>query len=149
MGALRLERPYRHARPMALVSAVATLLAALFVCLGSGPSGPGGHPGHERAAAPTAVGPGGAAPPGVSSGPAATPVPGTGRAAYVCPYDRGDCSLFPALSPAVLSAPPLDPPLHTEDRLPRVDALAGEGARRDPGVRPRAPDLHVLQVLRT
>lgn len=137
MGALRLERPYRHARPMALVSAVATLLAALFVCLGSGPSGPGGHPGHERAAAPAPV------------GPAATPVPGTGRAAYVCPYDRGGCSLFPALSPAVLSAPPLDPPLHTEDRLPRVDALAGEGAGRDPGVRPRAPDLHVLQVLRT
>lgn len=122
---------------MALVSAVATLLAALFVCLGSGPSGPGGHPGHERAAAPASV------------GPTATPVPGTGRAAYVCPYDRGDCSLFPALSPAVLSAPPLDPPLHTEDRLPRVDALAGEGAGRDPGVRPRAPDLHVLQVLRT
>ncbi|NML49468.1 hypothetical protein HHL19_03790 [Streptomyces sp. R302] len=137
MGALRLERPYRHARPMALASAVATLLAALFVCLGSGPSGPGGHPGHERAAAPAAA------------GPSATPVTDTGRAAYVCPYDRGDCSLFPALSPAVLSAPPLDPPLHTEDRLPRVDALAGEGAGRNPGARPRAPDLHVLQVLRT
>ncbi|MFJ5706997.1 hypothetical protein [Streptomyces sp. NPDC093105] len=140
MGALRLERPYRHARPMALASAVATLLAALFVCLGSGPVGPGGHPGHERAATAPA-----AAPPG----PAATPVPGTGRAAYVCPYDRGDCSLFPSLSPAVLSAPPLDPPLHTEDRLPRVDALAGDGAAGGPGVRPRAPDLHVLQVLRT
>ncbi|MFJ3611208.1 hypothetical protein [Streptomyces hydrogenans] len=140
MGALRLERPYRHARPMALVSAVATLLAALFVCLGSGPAGPGGHTGHARAAA---------AAPAASPGPAATPVPGTGAAAYVCPYDRGDCSLFPSLSPAVLSAPPLDPPLHTEDRLPRVDALAGDGAGRDPGVRPRAPDLHVLQVLRT
>ncbi|GHE24771.1 hypothetical protein [Streptomyces hydrogenans] len=140
MGALRLERPYRHARPMALVSAVATLLAALFVCLGRGPAGPGGHPGHARAAA---------AAPAASPGPAATPVPGTGAAAYVCPYDRGDCSLFPSLSPAVLSAPPLDPPLHTEDRLPRVDALAGDGAGRDPGVRPRAPDLHVLQVLRT
>ncbi|MEU2544702.1 hypothetical protein ABZ618_04560 [Streptomyces roseolus] len=131
---------------MALASAVATLLAALFVCLGSGPSGPDGHPGHERAAAATTVGP---AAPGASSGPAATAVPGAGRAAYVCPYDRGDCSLFPALSPAVLSAPPLDPPLHAEDRLPRVDGLAGEGAGRDPGVRPRAPDLHVLQVLRT
>ncbi|MFE5792997.1 hypothetical protein ACFQ8C_10540 [Streptomyces sp. NPDC056503] len=140
MGAMRLERPYRHARPMALVSAVATLLAALFVCLGSGPGGPGGHPGHERAAATAPV---------ASPGPTATPVPGIGRAAYVCPYDRGDCSLFPSLSPAVLSAPPLDPPLHTEDRLPRVDALAGDGAGRDPGTRPRAPDLHVLQVLRT
>ncbi|MER8038849.1 hypothetical protein ACFCZV_11305 [Streptomyces hydrogenans] len=140
MGALRLERPYRHARPMALVSAVATLLAALFVCLGSGPTGPGGHPGHGRTAA-------GA--PAVSSGPAATPVAAPGRAAYVCPYDRGDCSLFPSLSPAVLSAPPLDPPLHTEDRLPRIDPLTGDGSGRDPGIRPRAPDLHVLQVLRT
>ncbi|GAA3057577.1 hypothetical protein GCM10017562_23080 [Streptomyces roseofulvus] len=140
MGALRLERPYRHARPMALVSAVATLLAALFVCLGSGPGGPGGHPGHDRAAGTAAA---------ASPGPAATPVPGPGRAAYVCPYDRGDCSLFPSLSPAVLSAPPLDPPLHAEDRLPRVDARAGDGAAGGPGVRPRAPDLHVLQVLRT
>ncbi|MFF9145496.1 hypothetical protein ACWGBV_28275 [Streptomyces sp. NPDC055051] len=140
MGALRLERPSRHARPLALVSAVATLLGALFVCLGPGPAGPGRHPGHERAAAAATA----AAP-----GPAATPVPGGDRSAYVCPYDRGDCSLFPSLSPAVLSAPPLDPPLHTEDRLPRVDALAGDGAAGGPGVRPRAPDLHVLQVLRT
>ncbi|MFD5769164.1 hypothetical protein ACFWIN_25540 [Streptomyces sp. NPDC127049] len=140
MGALRLERPYRHARPLALVSAVATLLGALFVCLGPGPAGPGRHPGHERAAAAATA----AAP-----GPAATPVPGGGRSAYVCPYDRGDCSLFPSLSPAVLSAPPLDPPLHTEDRLPRVDARAGDGTAGGPGVRPRAPDLHVLQVLRT
>ncbi|MFE6227724.1 MULTISPECIES: hypothetical protein [unclassified Streptomyces] len=144
MGALRLERPYRHARPMALVSAVATLLAALFVCLGSGPGGPDAHPGHGGAAAASAR-PAVAA----SPGPAATPVPGPGRSAYVCPYDRGDCSLFPSLSPAVLSAPPLDPPLHAEDRLPRVDALAGDGAAGAPGVRPRAPDLHVLQVLRT
>ncbi|MFD4374571.1 hypothetical protein [Streptomyces sp. NPDC058486] len=125
---------------MALVSAVATLLAALFVCLGSGPGGPDGHPGHGRAA-----------PKAPATAPAATPVSGpvSERAAYVCPYDRGDCSLFPSLSPAVLSAPPLDPPLHTEDRLPRFDTLAADGASRDPGVRPRAPDLHVLQVLRT
>ncbi|MEU3609119.1 hypothetical protein AB0E83_27265 [Streptomyces sp. NPDC035033] len=86
---------------------------------------------------------------GAPSGRTATPVPGPGRSAYVCPYDRGGCSLFPSLSPAVLSAPPLDPPLHAEDRLPRVGAFAGGGAARDPGVRPRAPDLHVLQVLRT
>ncbi|MFF8410326.1 hypothetical protein [Streptomyces omiyaensis] len=144
MGALRLERPYRHARPLALVSAAATLLAALFVCLGSGPAGPGGHPGHGRT---VGAGPGSVS--GTAAGPAATPVPGTGRAAYVCPYDRGDCSLFPSLSPAVLGAPPLDPPLHAEDRLPRFDALARDGAAGGPGVRPRAPDLHVLQVLRT
>ncbi|WP_282691926.1 hypothetical protein [Streptomyces sp. CC208A] len=140
MGALRLERPSQRARPLALASAVATLLAALFVCLGSGPGGAdaaGGHPGHGRSAA-LAV-----------EGPSLTAVPAPGRSAYVCPYDRGGCSLFPSLSPAVLSAPPLDPPLHAEDRLPRVDAVGGDGAARGPGVRARAPDLHVLQVLRT
>ncbi|GHG16385.1 hypothetical protein ACFFSH_33610 [Streptomyces filamentosus] len=138
MGALRLERPYQHARPLALVSAVATLLAALFVCLGGGPGGSGGHPGHGGGSATALTAP---------AGPAATPV--SEPAAYVCPYDRGDCSLFPSLSPAVLSAPPLDPPLHAEGRPPRGDARAGEGATGDPGTRPRAPDLHVLQVLRT
>ncbi|MGW1011994.1 hypothetical protein ACWD4X_18435 [Streptomyces termitum] len=210
MGATRLERLSRHARPMALVSAVATLLAALFVCLGGGPAGPGGsagasgaggpggadgpggHTGHGRGVAraafpdlPTALsgratapsGPGVAPPgprtalpgprtappslPGASSGlragaPGAVPVraplsaPEADRATYVvCPYDGGGCSLFPSLSPAVLSAPPLDPPLHTEGRPPRFDAGAGDGAVLRPGVRPRAPDLHVLQVLRT
>ncbi|GHB04353.1 hypothetical protein GCM10010305_54470 [Streptomyces termitum] len=216
MGATRLERLSRNARPMALVSAVATLLAALFVCLGGGPAGPGGsaggsgaggpggdgpggHTGHGRGVAraafpdlPTALsdratassGPGAAlsgpqtalsgpraalpgprtAPsslPGASSGlraaapgavPARAPLsaPEADRATYVvCPYDGGGCSLFPSLSPAVLSAPPLDPPLHTEGRPPRFDVGAGDGAVLRPGVRPRAPDLHVLQVLRT
>ncbi|MGW0120708.1 hypothetical protein [Streptomyces sp. NPDC003327] len=127
---------------MALASAVATLLAALFVCLGTGAvTGPGGaHAGHGGTAA--AV--------GQAEAQVAPTVAGAGSgAAYVCPYDRGDCSLFPSLGPAVLSAPPLDPPLHVEDRLPRVDALTGDGPARRSGVLPRAPDLHVLQVLRT
>ncbi|MFF4869249.1 hypothetical protein ACIPQA_18815 [Streptomyces sp. NPDC090109] len=116
---------------MALVSAVATLLAALFFCLGTGPeAGPGSHHGaapeqEARAAA------------------AAVPVE------YVCPYDRGGCSLFPSLSPAVLGAPPLDPPLQAADGLPRLAPVSGDGPARRSGVRPRAPDLHVLQVLRT
>ncbi|MFD8975853.1 MULTISPECIES: hypothetical protein [unclassified Streptomyces] len=113
---------------MALVSAVATLLAALFVCLGSGP-GPDPH--HEAV-------------PETYGARASTVV-----AEYICPYERGGCSLVPSLSPAVLSAPPLDPPLHAEGRLPRLDPPSGDGPARRSGIRPRAPDLHVLQVLRT
>ncbi|TXS14062.1 hypothetical protein EAO70_21015 [Streptomyces sp. adm13(2018)] len=149
MGATRLVRPSQHARPMALVSAVATLLAALFFCLGAGP-GPGDHhadagpragDGTPVAGTPTAA--------RAVGGTAATrPVGGT-AVEYVCPYDRGGCSLFPSLSPAVLSAPPLDPPLHAADGPPRSGPASGDGAARRSGVRPRAPDLHVLQVLRT
>ncbi|WP_017238937.1 hypothetical protein [Streptomyces sp. SS] len=104
---------------MALASAVATLLAALFLCLGAGPDREDPH--HEPGESLRAV---------------------TVVGEYVCPYDRGGCSLFPSLSPAVLSAPPLDPPL---------DAAGGpdDGPARRSGAQPRAPDLHVLQVLRT
>ncbi|MGW8767821.1 hypothetical protein ACWGN5_35655 [Streptomyces sp. NPDC055815] len=112
---------------MALASAVATLLAALFLCLGTGPDGERAH--HQEG--PVAA--------------AATAATG----AYVCPYDRGGCSLFPSLSPAVLSAPPLDPPLHAEGGPPRLAPPSGDGPARRSDARPRAPDLHVLQVLRT
>ncbi|MCX5225848.1 hypothetical protein ABZY16_24620 [Streptomyces sp. NPDC006553] len=139
MGATRLVRPSQHARPMALVSAVATLLAALFFCLGAGP----GPENHHAGTGPRT--PSGATATGTTATPAAT---GT-VVEYICPYDRGGCSLFPSLSPAVLSAPPLDPPLHAADGLPRFEPPSGDGAARRSGVRPRAPDLHVLQVLRT
>ncbi|MFF5638985.1 hypothetical protein [Streptomyces sp. NPDC012825] len=114
---------------MALVSAVATLLAALFFCSGTGPGAGASHHGAvpER------------------QGQAATAV----AVEYVCPYDRSGCSLFPSLSPAVLSAPPLDPPLQAADGPPRLAPVSGDGPARRSGVRPRAPDLHVLQVLRT
>ncbi|MFJ4341318.1 hypothetical protein [Streptomyces sp. NPDC088915] len=114
---------------MALVSAVATLLAALFFCPGAGP---GAGPGHHGAVPERRV-------------QTATAV----TVEYVCPYDRGGCSLFPSLSPAVLGAPPLDPPLQAADGLPRLAPVSGDGPARRSGVRPRAPDLHVLQVLRT
>ncbi|MFZ4296893.1 hypothetical protein ACOZE3_03070 [Streptomyces cinereoruber] len=134
---------------MALVSAVATLLAALFFCLGTGPgAGAGAHhgagpepQGRESGQDATAVAVTGPVP--VTSRPVTVPVE------YVCPYDRGGCSLFPSLSPAVLSAPPLDPPLQAADGLPRLAPVSGDGPARRSGVRPRAPDLHVLQVLRT
>ncbi|MFB9554887.1 hypothetical protein [Streptomyces roseoviridis] len=112
---------------MALVSAVATLLGALFLCLGV--ADPAERAEHHRAAAHVTG--------------------GDRHVQYVCPYGGGDCSLFPSLSPAVLSAPPLDPPLHAVGRLPRPDASPADGRVFLAGARPRAPDLHVLQVLRT
>ncbi|MFI8822855.1 hypothetical protein [Streptomyces sp. NPDC053431] len=130
MGASRLDGPPRHARPLALASAVATLLGALFLCLGVGHPGagdPAERIGHVSATGPVAAQPG----------------------QYVCPYDRGGCSLFPALSPAVLSAPPLDPPLHAAGGGPRLAAPRSSGQAPRSDARPRAPDLHVLQVLRT
>ncbi|MEU4066177.1 hypothetical protein AB0F25_27820 [Streptomyces wedmorensis] len=111
---------------MALASAVATLLAALFLCLGAGPDREDPH--HEPGESLRAV---------------------TVVGEYVCPYDRGGCSLFPSLSPAVLSAPPLDPPLDAAGGPPRLAAPPGDGPARRSGAQPRAPDLHVLQVLRT
>ncbi|MFJ8659281.1 hypothetical protein [Streptomyces sp. NPDC093795] len=132
---------------MALVSAVATLLAALFFCLGAEPDGhheaeakAGAQPG-TRAVTLAGGGTAGSAAAASNSGPAVRE--------YVCPYDRGGCSLFPSLSPAVLSAPPLDPPLHTAGGPPRLDPPSGDGPARRSGAQPRAPDLHVLQVLRT
>ncbi len=129
---------------MALVSAVATLLAALFFCLGSGPgAGTGTDAHHPRADA---------VPADAVRAHAVRADASRGSAVvreYVCPYDRGGCSLFPSLSPAVLSAPPLDPPLHAEGGLPRLDPPSDDGPARRSCAQPRAPDLHVLQVLRT
>ncbi|ATW48163.1 hypothetical protein ACWGJT_22005 [Streptomyces xantholiticus] len=120
------SRTYRHshtARPTALLSAVATLLGALFICLG--PAGP-----HHDTAARSAY------------EPSTTTV-------YSCPYDDGHCGLLPVLGPAVLTAPPLDatPAAGTTPPHPGPTADAGRPDRS--GVLARAPDLHVLQVLRT
>lgn len=128
---------------MALMSAVATLFAALFICLGPDPGKTGIHhpDGSVTAEAGAAAGQGAQA--------VQVTVRARAEARYTCPYERGDCGLFPHPSPAVLTVPPpatplagdvqpshLEPPYPT-GRLPRSGALA------------RAPDLHVLQVLRT
>ncbi|MGW7368299.1 hypothetical protein ACWGI8_33995 [Streptomyces sp. NPDC054841] len=138
MGGLRHYRIARTARPMALASAVATLLAALFICLGQAGTG---------AATGTAEGAHGA---GTGAHRVLTPASTTpSDAEYSCPYDRGDCGLFRHLSPAVLTAPPLDGPLDSAG-LPPGPARAHQAARVPrTGALPRAPDLHVLQVLRT
>ncbi|GAA2431850.1 hypothetical protein [Streptomyces lavendulocolor] len=130
----------RIARPMALVGAVATLFAVLFVCLAPHDGGADRRgAGHARAAA---------AYPASGHTVAGHMVSGHTITAYVCPYDRGDCGLFPYLTPAVLTAPPLDPPPQTDD-LAWVGPHRRAGPPAAAGERPRAPDLHVLQVLRT
>ncbi|WP_406860570.1 hypothetical protein ABZO31_08970 [Streptomyces sp. HUAS MG47] len=126
---------------MALLSAVAALLGVLLVCPDIVRAS---APHHERAAATPAAARNltATARTLTAAGPPAAP-------AYVCPYDRGDCRLLAALGPAVLTAPPLDPPVHA------AGPAAGAGARDVGGrtlpadARPRAPDLHVLQVLRS
>ncbi|GGT25737.1 hypothetical protein GCM10014713_18440 [Streptomyces purpureus] len=135
MGGLRLRRISDTARPMALLSAMATLLAALFVCLGAAHAAEARD--HHRAVAPS---------PALTASPT-RPAPPT--SSYLCPYDRGDCGLFPSLSAAVLTAPPLDPPLPAAAGLPRLAPPSAGGGAHRPGPPTRAPDLHVLQVLRT
>jgi hypothetical protein len=125
---------------------VATFLGALFFCLG-----PGGA--HEATASPAhgsaneAAGESASTSAGASAGASAYgPLSAT---AYSCPYDDGGCGLRPVLGPAVLTAPPLDAP------PPAGAAPAPWGTDPDAapphhsGAQARAPDLHVLQVMRT
>lgn len=151
MRGSRSDRVSRSARPTALLSSVATLLGALFICLG--PSAPAPHPGaaHGAAAlrAPGAAA-GGAEPSAASSEARPRAVFGGAEpsAAFSCPYDRGDCGLLPVLSPAVLTAPPPDAPPAAAAEIPYPTAPAGRAGPPRTGALPRAPDLHVLQVLR-
>ncbi|MEU5978753.1 hypothetical protein [Streptomyces sp. NPDC047315] len=103
---------------MALLSAAATLLGALFLCL-SAPAD--GHALDVDRAVPT----------------------------YSCPYDDGTCGLRPAIGPAVLTAPPLDAPPLAGELPAEPQRPAHGGGRPHSDALARAPDLHVLQVLRT
>ncbi|WP_420080972.1 hypothetical protein ACN6AT_25360 [Streptomyces sp. JL4002] len=70
------------------------------------------------------------------------------HAVCVSPYDLPGCSPRAHLPPAVL---PVPPPAVTVagGAPPAVAPVAGAGRVRPPGPQARAPDLHVLQVLRT
>ncbi|MFG2758301.1 hypothetical protein [Streptomyces wuyuanensis] len=146
MGGMRNARTAHTARPMALGSAVATLLAALFICLGQADTGPGqarDHDAHRDTGAFRTASP---------AGGADRAAPGAGAdsaAAYTCPYDRGDCGLFPHLTAAVLTAPPQDAPPAAAGLTPGAVPDRVPGGPPRTGALPRAPDLHVLQVLRT
>ncbi|AWK08223.1 hypothetical protein DDQ41_03920 [Streptomyces spongiicola] len=173
MGGMRSARTARTARPTALLSAVATLLAALFFCLGQAGPGSGAaleHTAHRaeggfaassspaagttRTDAPAvglAAGTTRTDAPavGLAAGTARTDAPADPATAYSCPYDRGDCGIYPHLGPAVLTAQPQDAPPAAAG-LPRgsaADRLAGGPPHT--GALPRAPDLHALQVQRT
>ncbi|MEU6709521.1 hypothetical protein [Streptomyces wuyuanensis] len=153
MGGMRNARTAHTARPMALGSAVATLLAALFICLGQADTGPGqarDHDAHRdtevfRAAASASPAPG----PAGGADRAARGAGADPAAAYTCPYDRGDCGLFPHLTAAVLTAPPQDAPPAAAGLTPGAVPDRAPGGPPRTGALPRAPDLHVLQVLRT
>lgn len=114
---------------MALVSAVATLFAALFVCLG--PDTGTGEAHHQERSRLVSV------------------APAQAEAEFSCPYDNGDCGLFPHLSPAVLTVPPPAAPAATDVPLPHREPPYRTGQVPRSGPLIRAPDLHVLQVLRT
>lgn len=145
------RRPHiRDARPTALLSAVVTLLAALYVCLGPADT-------HHAASPPTTVT---AAGPDAAHGAGAgitlrtdverTAARQAGAPEYTCPYDRSNCRFIPHLSPAVLTAPHPADPLGTHDMSPaHLARPTGTGQLSRSGAFPRAPDLHVLQVLRT
>ncbi|WP_381799235.1 hypothetical protein [Streptomyces niveus] len=144
------RRHIRDARPTALLSAVVTLLAALYVCLG--PADTHDTRSSTVRAAKSAAAQHTARAPGAgitlrtdveAAGPAAAPE-------YTCPYDRSSCRFIPHLSPAVLTAPHPADPLGTDDVGPARLALPSHtGQVSRSGASPRAPDLHVLQVLRT
>ncbi|MFJ5550252.1 hypothetical protein [Streptomyces sp. NPDC093225] len=120
--------------------ALVSLAAALFLCGSTGRTGASGHP-------VAAGGPGADAAHRLAA--AAGPHSGAAmRAAFLCPYDLPGCSPFAHATPGVLTGPP------AAATVPAVLPPAGAGAR--PAGRPmpagppaRAPDLHVLQVLRT
>ncbi|MFF5566663.1 hypothetical protein ACFY7Z_13050 [Streptomyces sp. NPDC012623] len=134
----------RNARPTALVSAVATLFAALFVCLSPGPgasgpgaSGPGAHAPHHAERTATAV------------GQAHQTAVGQAHSEFVCPYGKGDCGLTPHLNQAVLTVPPPAAALPGGPRISYLEPERPGGQVARSGAQARAPDLHVLQVLRT
>ncbi|MGR8010837.1 hypothetical protein [Streptomyces hypolithicus] len=149
MGALRRSRTgriTRTTRPTALLSAVAALLAAIFVCLGSQDSGPGAgaEPGPLAGGGPrqqhVAVAEHGA----VSAYGAVASYRGP---AYLCPYDSRHCGAFPHLSPAVLTAPP--PATEVSAEPQRLAPPPDARPVRDTDALARAPGRHVLQVMRT
>ncbi|MEV7086723.1 hypothetical protein AB0O07_12615 [Streptomyces sp. NPDC093085] len=154
--------------PVALLCALATLLAALAVCLAVG-TGPGhGHHGaggtaRTASAGGSASGFGSGSFEGSGSG--SVSVPGSASAddpvsvsarggnaddaQYVCPFRDGGCGLSTRLNAAVLTVPPPPAAPAVAVQPPYLAPPRPAGRTPRPGVLGRAPDLHVLQVLRT
>ncbi|MFJ9596057.1 hypothetical protein ACIRS3_25270 [Streptomyces virginiae] len=73
---------------------------------------------------------------------------GTEHAVCVSPFELPGCSPLAHVTPAVLPVPPPAVAVTGGGPLPFAHATAA-GRIRPPGPLARAPDLHVLQVLRT
>ncbi|MFE1895990.1 hypothetical protein [Streptomyces yangpuensis] len=73
---------------------------------------------------------------------------GTAHAVCVSPYEPPGCSPLAHVPPAVLPVPPPAVAVSGGGPLPSAHATAA-GRIRPPEALARAPDLHVLQVLRT
>ncbi|MGW6820173.1 hypothetical protein [Streptomyces sp. NPDC055005] len=116
------------ARRAVLLLAFGVLCGAVFLCgrVGVGHAEPG--VGHARLATHGA--------------------PGAPHAVCVAPYELPGCGPHSHVTPAVLPAPP---PAVTVSQAgsEAVADLVPAGPTRPPGTLARAPDLHVLQVLRT
>ncbi|MCB5170037.1 hypothetical protein LG634_35195 [Streptomyces bambusae] len=124
----------RVTRPAALVCALGALVAALLLC--GGPFG-----GHAGGALRTAAAAPHHSPAGYGPGRAAAD-----RPVYECPDGMPGCSGRVHGTPAVLTVPP------PAAEAPGVPVLAprprAAGRALPPQPPARAPDLHVLQVLR-
>ncbi|WP_405447096.1 hypothetical protein [Streptomyces erythrochromogenes] len=73
---------------------------------------------------------------------------GSAHVVCVSPYDLPGCSPLAHVTPAVLPVPPPAVTVPGGGPLPAAHATAA-GRVRPPEALARAPDLHVLQVLRT
>ncbi|MFC9298432.1 hypothetical protein ACFTWH_07990 [Streptomyces sp. NPDC057011] len=85
--------------------------------------------------------------PHAPNAPAAAQAPRPAHAVCVSPYDLPGCSPLAHTIPGLLPAPPPAVVLAGGDPPPAA-ATGGEGRIRPRGPLARAPDLHVLQVLR-
>ncbi|RSS80537.1 hypothetical protein [Streptomyces sp. WAC06614] len=135
MGGRRHTLRRRHRRPAvrrgALLGVLGALLGALLLCTRAG-GGTEVMPTHAKA------GLGGVAVDGSASA----------HSSYVCPGDLPGCSHFPHVAPGLVPVPP--PAVLPPRAEPPPGAAAGpEGRIRLSRGPARAPDLHVLQVMRT
>ncbi|MEU6315331.1 hypothetical protein [Streptomyces sp. NPDC047014] len=121
----RRRSPLRRAVLLSGLGALVVLAGALFLCARPGEP-------HTGSAEVRATG----------------PAHGAARAVCVSPYDLPGCAPRAHVPPAVLPVPP--PPVTLAGGgAPTAAPAGGAGPVRAPAPLARAPDLHVLQVLRT
>ncbi|MEU4124405.1 hypothetical protein [Streptomyces virginiae] len=120
-------------RRAVVLTVLGVLAGALFLCARSG------DPHSASTSASTSVS---------ASAAAEARAHGTEHAVCVSPYDLPGCSPLAHVTPAVLPVPPPAVTVTGGGPLPCAHASAA-GRIRPPEPLARAPDLHVLQVLRT